>query len=237
MIALAQLLPHGSPARAAACIIGPLRSLPDLLAAARGGDREARDDLVARFYPRVQALVHRQIQRRLRAGGHGALARMSTGDVVQDVFVEVLRGLDRWDGGDEDAFVGLLATLVEHRLVDQVRHHQAARRDVRRQGDAGPVTAGVGHDRTPSLNASADEQMTIYREVLATFGERERALLALRLEEQTEYAELATRLGYPSADAARKAFQVLQAKLLLRLRQRGLGPDATGEGDEGGARP
>jgi RNA polymerase sigma factor (sigma-70 family) len=199
-------------------------SLPALLAAARSGDGTARAELVARFYSRVERLVHRQIQRRLRAPGHGALARMSTGDVVQEVFLEVLRGLDHWEGDNEEAFVGLLATLVEHRLVDQLRHHQARRRDVRRHGDLGPVTAGVGDDRTPSATVSEREQLAIYREVLGGFSDRERALLSLRLEDNLEFKQLAERLAYGSPDAARKAFHGLQARLLLRLRQRGVGP-------------
>ncbi len=210
------------PSDVSRVIIRAVDSLTALLVAARLGDAHARDELFARFYPRVEQLVHSQIQRRLRRPGHGALARMSTGDVVQDVFVEVLRGLERWDGEDETAFVGLLATLVEHRLVDQVRHHQAACRDVRREGEQGPVTAGVGHDATPSLAASDSESLAIYREVLASFPDRERTLLVLRLEETLEWKEVAARLAYPSPDAARKAFHGTQAKLLVRLRQRGI---------------
>lgn len=196
--------------------------LPRLLEAARAGDAKARDELCSRFYERVRGLVHHQIQQRLRRPGHGALARMSTGDVVQDVLLEVLRGLDRWEGDDEEAFVGLLATLVEHRIVDSVRHHQAACRDVRRHDDIGPVTAGAGHDETPSLVASGNEALAIYREVLASFPDRERALLTLRLEDALEFKDLAARLAYPSPDAARKAFHSVQARLLLRLRRRGI---------------
>jgi RNA polymerase sigma factor (sigma-70 family) len=197
-------------------------SLSRLLDAARSGDATAQNELCALCLTRVQELVHRQVQRRLRRPGHGALARMSTGDVVQDVLLEVLRGIERWDGDDDEAFIGLLATLVEHRLVDAVRHHQAACRDVRRHDGVGPLTAGAGHEETPSLHASGNEARAIYREVLATFGDRERALLALRLEDELEFKELATRLAYPSPDAARKAFHAAQAKLLLRLRQRGI---------------
>lgn len=206
-----------------------METLPALLEAARNGDEPAREELCARFYERVQGLVHTQIQRRLRRPGHGALARMSTGDIVQDVFLEVLRGLDRWEGDEEAAFVGLLATLVEHRLVDHVRHHQAACRDVRRHGDVGPVTAGVGHDATPSLAASGSEALAIYRAVLDTFPLRERALLSLRMEDALEFKELASRLAYPSPDAARKAFHTTQARLLLKLRERGITPPGKDE--------
>ena len=92
--------------------------LARLLDLARGGDTEARGALVARFYDRVSAMVHRQLQSRLRPQQHAMLRQLSTGDFVQEVFMEVLRGLGRWDGDSEEAFTGLLATLVEHRIVD-----------------------------------------------------------------------------------------------------------------------
>ncbi|MGE0145331.1 MAG: RNA polymerase sigma factor, partial [Planctomycetota bacterium] len=209
----------------------PVGTIADLLRAAADGDSAAREELFHSLQPRVSTLVHSQIQRRLRRSGHPALARLSTGDVVQDVFLEVLRGLERWEGEDDEAFLGLLATLVEHRLLDQIRHHQADRRDVRRHADVGPLTAGVGHDVTPSLAAAGDEVLRIYREELATFVLRERALLALRLEDGLEFKAVAERLAYPSTDAARKAFHAAQARLLLRLRRRGV--SLPGGGDHG----
>jgi len=198
-------------------------ALPDLLAQARAGSSAARDELLARLMPQVRALVHRQIQRRLRPQQHALLRLLSTGDVVQDVLLDVLHKLERWDGHDEHAFGALLATLVEHRLLDQIRRSQAGRRDVRKQSDEGPATAGVIQDSPgPATMAAGAEQLAIYREVLATFPDRERALLALRLEADTGWEEIAQRLAWPSADAARKAFHAVEARLLLRLRQRGL---------------
>jgi RNA polymerase sigma factor (sigma-70 family) len=203
----------------------PASDLADLIAAARRGEAAARNELVARFQDRVTAMAHRQLRARLRHQQHALLRQLSTGDIVQEVFVEVLRSLDRWDGGSETAFAALLATLVEHRIVDQIRRSQADRRDVRRLDAAGPATAGVAAaGRGPVTLAASHEQLAIYRGVLATFAEREQALLSLRLEGELEFAELAQRLAYPSADAARKAFHTAQAKLLLRLRQHGVEP-------------
>ena len=206
-------------------ILVGMDGLQELLAAARTGSTAARDELLARFHDRVRGLVHRQIQRRLRPQQHAVLRLLSTGDVVQEVLLDVLTHLDQWEGEREEAFVALLATLVEHRLIDQIRRSQAARRDVRRNAAEGPTTAGVvGAGGGPSTVAADAEQMSIYREVLATFAERERTLLALRLEDGLEFQDLADRLGWQSADAARKAFHTVQARLLLRLRQRGVAP-------------
>lgn len=202
-----------------------MHGLPELLQSARDGDKDARGELIARFYDRTAALVHRQMQQRLKPAQHALLRQLSTGDIVQEVFMEVLRGLDRWEGEREEAFVSLLATLVEHRLVDQVRRSQAARRDVRRHGDVGPTTAGVHADQSgPATLAGNEEQLAIYREVIATFPDRDRALLTMRLEDGLEFQELADRLAWKTPDAARKAFHLVQAKLLLRLRQRGIDP-------------
>jgi RNA polymerase sigma factor (sigma-70 family) len=205
--------------------------LTALLQRARTGDAAAAAELVQCFLPRVAEMAHRQMQRRCRQQERRALQQMSTGDLVQDVFVEVLRCLDHWDSGSEQQLVGLLATLVERRLIDQLRSSHAECRDVRRHGGAGPETAGaVDLQRGPATLASSREQLQLYRDVLATFAERERALLAMRLEDGVEFAELAASLASPSADAARKAFHLVQARLLLRLRQRGLdvgGADAS----------
>jgi RNA polymerase sigma factor (sigma-70 family) len=197
-------------------------TLPDLLARARARDPDATGELVRRFQPRVTALAHQKLQQRGK-DRHAVLQLLSTGDVVQDVLIEVLRGLDRWEGDGEEPFTALLATLVEHRLVDQVRRAQAGRRDVRRRAEGGPETVGVAADqRSPATIAMNQEQLQIYRDVLGTFTDRERVLLTLRLEEGVEFAQLAATLAYPSADAARKAYHAVQARLLLRLRQRGL---------------
>jgi DNA-directed RNA polymerase specialized sigma24 family protein len=169
--------------------------------------------------------VQARRQLRQRRGAAAVLARLSTGDVVQEVFLDVLQHLEHWHGDDEAAFLRLLATLVEHRLVDEVRRHHAARRDARRDGGAGPTTLGVGVDRTPSVSAEQREAVHLYRDVLDTFAGREQALLALRIEDELEFAELAVRLAYPSADAARKAFHAAHARLLVRLRERGLRSD------------
>lgn len=197
--------------------------LNSLLAAAREGDPVAIGDLLARFQSRVAAMVHRELQARLRPQQHAVLRLLSTGDIVQEVFLEVLRGLGRWQGDDEAAFTAMLATLVEHRLVDQIRRSQAARRDVRRLADSGPATADVAAGQQgPATLAGSQEQLAIYRRVLGSFPERERALLGLRLEDGLEFAELAARLAYPSPDAARKAYHAVEARLLLRLRQQGI---------------
>ncbi len=200
--------------------------LARLTAQAAAGDLVARDELVCRFLPDVRELVHRELASDFRRQHRWILPLFSTGDVVQEVLLSVVTSLDRFEGDDDSAFTRFLVTLVKHRLVDAIRHHEAGCRDVRRNaargGEEGADDFAAVADPTPSLAASLGEQVGIFRDVLTSFDLRERTLLELRLVDELQFSELAQRLGYGSEDSARKAFRAAQARLLVRLRARGL---------------
>jgi len=188
------------------------------LEAARQGEEQALQDLFQRFYPRVQVLVHRSLAGDLRVNRPWLSSVFSTGDVVQEVFQSVLRNLDGFRGKDEDAFAGYLSIVVRNRLIDSIRFHQAARRDRRMVGGAVDEQEPESRGSGPATQLASAEDVSRFREALATFPERERLLLRERLERRERFQDLADQLGYPSADAARKAFYAAQARLLLRLR-------------------
>jgi len=193
-----------------------------LLEAARAGERAAVDSLATRYYPRVQAMVHRELSRDLRLSRSWMGARFSTGDVVQDVFRLLLRDLSKFEGRSEAAFVGYLSMVIRNRLVDALRFHQAARRDGRRTAalpeEPGSNSGPVG----PGTQLAANEQIELYQEALAEFDEKEQLLLRARLECETTFQELALQLGYSSKWAASRAFYAAQARLLILL---GEGPE------------
>lgn len=194
-----------------------------LVAGAARGDRDALDRLVTVYYPSVQGMVHRALATDLRLKRPWLAAMFSTGDVVQEVFCGVVRDIKGFDGDDESAFVGYLASMVKNRLVDAIRFHEAVRRDQRRAikiGDSEPDASVADPD--PAEAAALDEQVQRFLRVVNTFEPRERQLLRDRLDHQVGFRELAERLGYPSEDAARKAFYAAHAKLVLRLRTAGV---------------
>ena len=63
--------------------------------------------------------------------------------------------------------------------------------------------------------------MASFERALATFTERERAILQARLEDGMPFASVARTFGYKNADSARKAFHVLQARLATRIGRAG----------------
>ncbi|MEZ5964871.1 MAG: sigma-70 family RNA polymerase sigma factor [Planctomycetota bacterium] len=189
-----------------------------LLAAARAGERSATERLIAELYPSVQSLVHTQLATDLRRKRPWLSAMFSTGDVVQEVFLNVIRGLDDFQGTHEAALVSYLATLVKNRLVDAVRFHEAMCRDVRRTPVRVEETEHLASGEEPGDLAAREEQLRLFTQVVSGLPMREQLLLRERLHGGQTFPQLATSLGYPSEDAARKAFHAVQARLLLRLR-------------------
>lgn len=190
------------------------------LDAAREGDDVAIENLVTWFYPRIQAIVHKDLSLDLRRSRPWLAARFSTGDVVQEVFRSLLRDLSRFEGRTEAAFCGYLAMITRNRLLDAIRFHEAAQRDGRRTSDWSVSPEQSDPEPAPPAGANSAEEALRLREVLASFPERERLLLRARIEQQTSFAALAESLGYSSKWAARRAFYSAQTKLVLLLGKR-----------------
>ena len=204
------------------------QSFRDALKAAREGNRSVLERLCARLYPRVEGLVHQSLAQ--GGGGRpGHLASVfSTGDVVQDVFWSMIQNLESMHATTEEGVIGYLAMIVRHRLIDMVRFYEADRRRMPRgEGSGHPLSVESGGAGPPTL-AMFSEVREKLTDALDEFDERRRLLLRERLSADATFEELAGQLGYPSPDAARKAFYVAQAALLIKLRKVGLS-DGKGE--------
>lgn len=197
---------------------------PATLAAAQRGDDAALNQLLTRAYPAVQQAVHRSLAGSTRRHRPWLMAMFSTGDIVQEVFVSVLKDVDSLQGVTEQGFVGFLAALVRNRLVDSIRFHEAVRRGAQfgRELDDAPADSTQA---APPEQAARAEELERFCRVLAGTPARERMLLVDRIQHEHPFGQLAADLGYPSEDAARKAFYAAQARLLLRLKHAGITVD------------
>lgn len=179
------------------------------------GDNDRLNELVERHYADVQRRVHRLLARDIRRGRPWLGALMSTGDIVHEVFLGVVRDHEAFRGASEQAFVAYLARLVRNRLIDMVRHHEAGRRDQRRTESAS--NEALDAELSPGSKLSRREDVDVLNGILAKMPERDRALLRGRLEDGESFVTLARSLGYASPDSARKAFAAVQAKVLAKL--------------------
>src|SRR5262245_42620975 len=98
-----------------------------LLAAAAGGDADARGRLLARHRDRLARMVACRLDRRLAA-------RVDPSDVVQEVLAEADRKLDRYLRDRPLPFYPWLRQLAWEQLATLHRRHvRAGKRSVRRE--------------------------------------------------------------------------------------------------------
>ncbi len=172
----------------------PLVATSDLLLLAKGGDARAREQLLARYLPRLQ---------RWASGRLPVFARslLDTADLVQDTLLRTLEGLDRVEVRGPGGFQAYVRQAVLNRILDQVRWA------ARRHGSAA-VPEDL-HDPAPSPleDAIGADVLQRFERGLAQLDEEDGELLHLRIELAFEYEEIAAMTGRPSRDAARMAVQ------------------------------
>ena len=176
---------------------GPAASLlatSELLRLAKQGDSRARDQLLARYLPRL---------RRWATGRLPMYARslLDTSDLVQETLLRVVEGLDRIEVRGPGGFQAYVRQAVLNRIRDQVRHA------ARRPGPDGVPETLQDASPSPLENAIGADVLERYERALARLDEEDQQLLHLRIELDFDYQEIATMTGRPSRDAARMAIQ------------------------------
>jgi RNA polymerase sigma factor (sigma-70 family) len=202
-----------------------MASLHELLRAAAADDPAAREQLLREIYPDVRDLVHRALDRDFRRRHPWMLSMFSTGDIVQEVFLAVVRSRPETGAHDPLQLRAWLATQVQNRIIDRVRFHLAQRRDARHDGTlarSGETVAVPARDPTPSVLAVLDERAELVRRALDELDGAEQRLWQLRVEQDLGFAAIGRELGLASEEAARSAFRRLQARLALRLHRLGV---------------
>lgn len=169
-----------------------LQQTHELLQLAKDGDGRARDLLLARYLPRLQ---------RWASGRLPTWARslVDTSDVVQDVFLRTLQGIERVEVRGPGVFQAYVRRAVLNRIRDEVRWAS------RRPGPDGVPEELAAHEPTPLERAITTETLERYESALEALDEGERELVHLRIELDFGWDEIATMTGRPSADAARMA--------------------------------
>jgi RNA polymerase sigma-70 factor (ECF subfamily) len=173
-----------------------------VLVAARAGGEWAWDRLYASLAPTVAGY--------LRA--HGAA---EPEDLTGEVFLQVVRGLEGFSGGERD-FRAWVFTIAHRRLVDELRRR--GRRPVVVGEDE--VVERVGGDVRADAEAALAERAV--REAIAGLAPDQRAVLLLRIIGDLTIDEIARAVG-----KRRGAVKALQRRALKNLER--AYPSAAGE--------
>ena len=170
-----------------------------LVRQARDGDPDALEQLCRRYLPRLE---------RWASGRLPGYARdlLATEDLVQDALLQTIRKIDGFRSEREGAFQAYVRQILLNRLRDQIR-----RPHVMQALESGYEHAGS--DASPLEELIGRDSMERYEIALAKLDPSDREAVIARVEMAGTYAELATTLGKPSADAARMAV----ARAVVRL--------------------
>ena len=177
----------------------------ELVVRAREGNREAVEALLQRCLPQLRRWAHG----RLPAAARGSL---DTGDLVQETVLHVLRRLDHFEPRHVGAMQAYLRMSVINRIRDEVRR-------IGRQPAPVELPEDLSSETTSPLEAVVQaEHYERYRDALGQLSARDREMIVARIEVQWSLAEIATRFGMRTSDAARMAVTRALKKLTTRLK-------------------
>jgi RNA polymerase sigma factor (sigma-70 family) len=171
-----------------------------LVLRAREGDQAARNELCARYLPRLRRWAHGRLP--LWARDH-----LDTEDIVQDTLMQSVRRLDQFTPDHQHAFCAYVCQALRNRLRDVVRRAAA-----RPSGD--PLSPDEpAADPSPLEQAVGRQTLARYETALQQLRESDRELVIARVELGLGYAEIADLMGKSSIASARVAV----SRALLRL--------------------
>jgi RNA polymerase sigma factor (sigma-70 family) len=156
-----------------------------LITRVRAGDGAAREQLLARYLPRLRRWAHGRLPAYARGGA-------DTDDLVQVTLIRTLNRLQDFTPQREGAFLAYLRTILLN----------AVREEIRRAARIPPALplqeclSRVEQDCGTSLLSS-------YEVALGRLSERDREAVILRVEFGYSHEEIAEAIGSPSANAAR----------------------------------
>jgi RNA polymerase sigma-70 factor (ECF subfamily) len=172
----------------------------DLVRRAHDGDASAKNELCARYLPRLQRWAHGRLPVWARSA-------VDTHDLVQDTFIQVLRRIGEFEPRHDGAFLGYLRQALLNRVRDEIRR-------AHRHAPPQPLdSARPASDPSPLEEAIGQQALERYEAALARLRPDVREAIILRIEMRYPYAEIATALSKPSVAAA----QMAVSRALVRL--------------------
>jgi RNA polymerase sigma-70 factor, ECF subfamily len=175
----------------------------ELLARIRAGDRDALEELIARYLPRLRRWATGRLP-------GWARERDDTDDLVQDTVIRSLGKLEGFEPQHEAALQAYLRKAVLNRIRDLVRRAQRK-----------PAIVPMDEDLTFEGESALDhvigaEALARYDAALSALSAGDQEAIIGRIELGYDYDELAAALGKPSRAAARMAVR----RALLRLAEK-----------------
>ena len=169
-----------------------------LVALAKEGDPSAVDQLCRIYGERIRRIIRLRIDRKLRP-------KIDSVDIVQDVLVQALAGLENFTYKDEGDFLRWLSRIAENQFRDTLDRFHADKRDIRREipfkmVEANTEGGSFGVDgplqtTTPSVLFSRKEQFDRLESAIDHLKPEYRDVIFLSRIERLSHEEIAVRMG------------------------------------------
>ncbi len=190
---------------------------------ARGGDQIAVSKLLATFHSILRARVDKEM-------GTALKAKMEPEDILQQVYLEVLKQIMRFEGRDPETFLNWILTILDNKLVDTQRALHRQKRDVAREKYPHAVIGNESyfnlldhldvHSGTPSRVIRRDEAVGALLASLSHLSDSHRQVIQLRYLQGLSVNETAQKLDKTEAAVVALSGRALEA---LRTHMDGLG--------------
>jgi RNA polymerase sigma-70 factor (ECF subfamily) len=169
-----------------------------LITLAKEGDQPAINQLCRIYGERIRRIIRLRIDRKLRP-------KIDSVDIVQDVLVQALAGLDNFTYKDEGDFLRWLSKIAENKFRDILDKFHADKRDIRREipfkkVEANTEGGSLGVDgplqtTTPSVLFSRKEQFDRLERAIDHLKPEYRDVIFLSRIERLSHEEIALRMG------------------------------------------
>ncbi len=180
----------------------------ELIARAKGGDREAFGGLVRLYQARLRAYVARYVVR-----------AEDVFDIVQDAFLDALEHLDRFD--PDCGFGPWIRAICRNRMLNHFRANRTAR-----GAAAALVDRALEETHGPMDDdlEAAGRKLKALQRCVDRLDPAQRELIDLRYRREIPLADLARRMGRSAAALAMALMRIRAA--LEKCMERGLEGDA-----------
>jgi RNA polymerase sigma-70 factor (ECF subfamily) len=187
----------------------------ELLERARAGDRQALNEIFARYRGKLRRMVEMRLDWRLQS-------RIDASDVIQDAYLEVAGRLEQYLRDPKIPLFLWLRLVVGERITTLHRHHLGAQmrnagREVSLYREAMPTASSaalaaqlLGKQTSPTQAAVRAERMLRLQEALNTMDITDREVLTLRHFEQLNRTETSQVLGISEEAAAKRYIRALK---------------------------
>ncbi len=183
-----------------------MSELESLVASAQAGEQAALELLIQRHVPSIASHVRSRLGRSLRR-------QFDTDDIAQSIVREVCRDLGALEYRGRHAFHAWLRVKAKNKINSIYRKHYR-RAELRRQH---VQRYACGYESRAD-QADAAEHCALAHSLLDSLPPTGRLIVWMRIYEDRPFAEIASELALPGADAARKRYRRALDRLKESLR-------------------